>query len=97
MSGKLAFKRLLNASMTLEIARETSNKKPRLTMMENDKNRVLINCQNPFCGFALKPQMVLMESWISANTAVALNSSVTMPITAAKVSLPLSDAFFMIV
>src|SRR5436190_20517901 len=96
-SGKLDFNLSLNASTAAEIASDTSNKKPSVMIIEKDKTLLVIIFSQPFFGLGFKPQMVFMESWISANTAVAVNTSVTMPMIAAMFSFLLTVALLMIV
>src|SRR5215203_1373816 len=96
-SGKLAFNLSFNASMTADRARDTNNRKPRLTMTENDRKRLRRIFHKPLFGLAFNPQMVFIESWISANTAVAPIIKVMIPITRARVPLLFSEAFLMMV
>ena len=95
--GKLAFNLPLNPSTIVDIARETNNRNPRLTTTEKDRKRLRIIFHSPFFGFAFNPHIVLTESCISANTAVAPSNKVIIPITAATDPFPLSDAFLMMV
>ena len=78
-------------------ASETSNKNPRLTTTGKDKKRFLIIFHYPFFGFAFSSHILLIESCISANTAVGPNNKTITPMTAASVPLPLTEAFLMIV
>ncbi|MNT09110.1 hypothetical protein D3C72_1438790 [compost metagenome] len=63
-----------------------------LMIREKDNSRFNITLIQPFLGLGLIPQMMLIESWISANTVVAPNNKVAPPITAAIVDFPESDA-----
>ena len=82
--------------MSAEMPNETNKRKLRLMMSEKEINRFCSIFSQFFFGLAFTPQIILMESCISANTLVAPTSRVITPITVAVTVLPLSEAFFII-
>jgi hypothetical protein len=95
-SGKALFNLLPNPSTNAVTPRDTSNRNPREAMIPKDSNLVSNNFAIPSFGFAFRPQMSLIESWISPNTVVEPMSKVMIPMVAAIPPFPLIDAFLMI-
>ena len=68
---------------------ETSSRKPKEAISENDKSLLVINFFQPLLGTAFTFQIKLMLSCISMKIAVAPTTSVTTPIIRPIVLLPL--------
>ena len=61
---------------------------------ENERSLFLISLSQPFLGLGLIPHIVLSDSWIEANTVVALKSITPIPIMVVKSDLSATSALW---
>ena len=90
--GNIDCNRCPIASMIADIPNETSNKNPKLTIMENDSRRFFMKLFHPEFGLGLTPQIILIESCISVKTLEAPTINSATPTMVAKILFPLMAA-----